>query len=515
MIPSKFQQKIFDTFRTTMSNIIINAVAGSGKTTTIVKLTEFIQRGQFAIFLAFNKAIATELRTKIPQHIDVKTLHANGFNELRFKYGRHPDVRQETFLDEGKMGKIIMGMIDTWGEWEDEADRASYASRVEKIVNVMRFSLATRTDEIEDLCYKHGVELMNGEIDAARQVLAVANADCLHFDFTDMIYRPAIGDWRLKQYHVIIVDECQDLNKAQQAMIRKMLKPGGRLIAVGDPKQSIYGFAGADVESFDILKRMLPNTVELPLSCCYRCGTDIIEHAQEVVPWIEPREGAAKGEMRVGSVKELEEDDLVLCRNTRPLVALCMQLIGQGRKATIKGADIGKSLAAMIKATKRKTLDAAFNKLYKELGKLEIKAKAQFPTRKPEEVSYYATYNDKIEALLAIAKQRECKTPEQLCSEIEKIFVDDTNGIVLSTMHKAKGLEAQRVFIIEKFRLPAPFAKQVWEKEQEDNLDYVARTRAKKLLVYVDDFISEVEKKGRLVDSLKGMPRKVTETEKA
>lgn len=503
--PSKYQQAIYDQYNNTLNNIIIRACAGSGKTTTIVDLTNYIKPGQFAIFLAFNKTIATELRAKIPQRIDVKTLHANGYNELRFKYGRLPDVRQDTFLDEGKMGKIIMRMIDTWGTWEDEADRASYAGRVEKIVDVMRFSLATRTDEIEDLCYKHGIELMNGEIDAARQVLSEGNRMNTSFDFTDMIYRPAIGDWRLKQYHVIIIDECQDLNRAQQEMIRKMLKPGGRLIAVGDPFQSVYGFAGADIESFDRLKRMLPNTVELPLSCCYRCGFEIISHAHEIVPGIEPREGADAGEVRIGSVSELVEDDLVLCRNTRPLVALCMKLIGQGRKATIKGADIGKSLAAMVRATKRKTMDAAFNKMYKELGKLEAKAKVQFPTRNPEEVSYYANYNDKIEALQSISQSRGCKTPEELCLEIESIFVDNTAGIVLSTMHKAKGLEADRVFIIERFRLPAPFAKQEWEQVQEDNLDYVARTRAKKLLVYVEDFISESDKRPKLERSLESI----------
>lgn len=500
--PSKYQQAIYDTYVKTDMNMVISAVAGSGKTTTIVNLTELIKPGQFAIFLAFNKSIANELRSKIPSRIEVKTLHANGYNELRFKYGRLPGVDMKTFLDEGKIGKIVMRHIDEWGDWEDEADRASYASRVEKIVDVMRFSLATRTDELQELCYKHGIDLLNGEIDAARQVLAEANMMNTTFDFTDMIYRPAIGDWRLKQFHVVIVDECQDLNRAQQEMIRKMLKPGGRLVAVGDPKQSVYGFAGADIESFDRLKRMLPNTVELPLSCCYRCDSSIIEHAKDIIPWIEAREGADKGSVRVGSVKELIENDMVLCRNTRPLVSLCMQLIAQGKKATIKGADIGKNLAAMVSATKRKTMDAAFNKMFKELGKLEQKARTQFPTRKPEEVSYYANYQDKIEALKAIAESRGCKTPEHLCREIEKIFVDDTAGIVLSTMHKAKGLESDRVFIIERFRLPASFATQNWEREQENNLDYVARTRAKHTLVYVDDFCSDPAKRKQLEISI-------------
>lgn len=116
----------------------------------------------------------------------------------------------------------------------------------------------------------------------------------------------------------------------------------------------------------------------------------------------------------------------------------------------------------------------------------------------------YDTYvkTDMNMVISAVAGSRGCKTPEHLCREIEKIFVDDTAGIVLSTMHKAKGLESDRVFIIERFRLPVPFATQNWEREQENNLDYVARTRAKHTLVYVDDFCSDHDKRKQLESSI-------------
>ena len=227
-IPSKYQAAIDDAFVNTDANILINSVAGSGKTTTIVNLCEKIPSNRFAIFVAFNRAIAAELRSKIPERIAVKTLHANGLNELRFKYFRQPGVTNDNFIDEGKIGKIIMSRIDRWNEWGDDdegqAERASYATRVERIVNTMRFSLETDTKKIQDLCYKYDIDLSNGEIAAAREVLGIADADCRTFDFVDMIYRPAVGSWKLKQFHYVLVDEGQDMNRAQQEMIKNRLK---------------------------------------------------------------------------------------------------------------------------------------------------------------------------------------------------------------------------------------------------------------------------------------------------
>jgi DNA helicase-2/ATP-dependent DNA helicase PcrA len=114
---------------------------------------------------------------------------------------------------------------------------------------------------------------------------------------------------------------------------------------------------------------------------------------------------------------------------------------------------------------------------------------------------------DKIEAIFAISESKKCKTSDQIIEVINSIFVETVDGIVLSTMHKSKGLEANNVFIIDRFRLPAPFAKQEWEREQEKNLDYVARTRAKNKLIYVSDWVSEVERMKDLTMSLMNIPK--------
>lgn len=487
MQPSSFQNNIFGTVTDTDHNIIINAKAGSGKTTTIVKALELIPPHELVIFLAFNRSIVKELQARVPKHVIVRTLHGNGVNELRYHYGK--DIQ----VDEAKISKIIKSVCGTWGIPEEELE--SYCGRVEKLVDIRRFALPQSLPELMDLTMKHGVEIMGDEIDHSRQVLQLAMKDKKTFDFTDMIYVPATFDKRMRKFKYVFVDEGQDLNRAQQAMIRKMVDVdnGGRLIVVGDPGQAIYGFAGADIDAFSNLKNLFPNTVELPLSVCYRCGWKIISHAQGVVPEIQAREGAHEGEVRAGSYTEIRPGDYVLCRNTRPLVSLCLQFIAGGKKATIKGGDIGKNLIGMIKKTKAKSQDVLFAKLDVEYKKLLEKAKAAFPFKDPEKVSFVVNYSDKVEALRAIGLECRGGHTDEMVACIERIFTDDVEGIVLSTMHKSKGLEADNVFIIERQLLPASYATQEWERIQEKNLDYVARTRAKNRLVYVNDWAADHE----------------------
>ena len=68
---------------------------------------------------------------------------------------------------------------------------------------------------------------------------------------------------------------------------------------------------------------------------------------------------------------------------------------------------------------------------------------------------------------------------------IEKIFTDEVKGIMLSTIHKAKGLENERVFFLCPELIPSKYATQPWQYEQENHLRYVAITRAKRELIYV------------------------------
>lgn len=469
------------------NNLLIKAVAGSGKTSTIVRAVSLIPKNELTIFLAFNKSIVGELQAKIPNHVKVSTLHSWGLKELVYRYG-------EVKIDNAKIGKLIKADCANWGLEEEELE--AYCLRVEKLVDVFRFALPQSLTEVLELCDKYEIEILGNEITNAKEILLKSRKDTKSFDFTDMIYFPAFDQsMKLRKFKNVFIDECQDLNKAQHEMLKKLVDPnGGRLIAVGDPNQSIYGFAGADIESFNNLRNLLPNTIELPLSFSYRCPKKIIAHAQEIVPDILPSPTAIDGEIYEGSFKDIKDGDFVLCRNTRPLVAMCMKFISEGRKATIKGGDIGKNLVNMIKKSKAKTQDTLFTSLEKEYKLLCAKNKVLYPFKDVEKVSVVVNMSDKIGALRAIANETRTKNTQEMIDVINTIFTENTTGIILSTMHKSKGLEANNIFIIEAQLCPAFYAMQDWQILQEHNLMYVARTRAKKSLVYVNDWISDADK---------------------
>lgn len=283
----------------------------------------------------------------------------------------------------------------------------------------------------------------------------------------------------------LIAHNCQDLNAAQQKMIDKMLKRDkvtgkvlGRLISVGDPNQLIYSFLGVQTKSFDWFKNY-PNTEILSLSYTFRCGKKIVEHAQKIVPNIKALPSAIDGCVREGNVlTEPEDGDFVLCRTTMPLVKLFFHFLTKGKKASIKGSDIGISILEMIgKFNDIKSLTEYWNRELMSYQKSVIAT----GILNYNEHSGYAALEDKVLTLVFLC--RISKDINDLKLKINALFTEQTQGIVLSTVHKSKGLEADRVFIVRPDLLPMKVGK-AWEYQQEKNLEYVAITRAKKELIY-------------------------------
>lgn len=288
----------------------------------------------------------------------------------------------------------------------------------------------------------------------------------------------------------ILVHNCQDLSKCQRELMLRTLKPMGYFIAVGDPSQSIYGFSGSSIDSFDQMAN-LPNTMQLPLSICYRCDKKIVELAKEYVPEIESRENAQDGEVnQEATLNEVKEGDLIMCRNTFPLVVLCMKYLASGKKAFVVGKDISENLINLIKPYEKRGINAMHKGLKEETKKIGKKIMIKDGIKESELTDHptYQTFVEKIQAIEAIGTN--CKTVGEIIEKIKSIFQDkDSEGIRLSTVHKAKGLESDRVFIIHRELMPAPYARKIkWMLQQEHNLTYVAITRAKHYLGYITDF---------------------------
>ena len=486
--PSKYQVAIYDFIQNGHGNAVINAVAGSGKSTTLVNALKLIPADQSVLFLAFNKSIVEELKIKVGNlpNVTIRTLHSLGASALMKQLHTNTDRdKYKVWLNSG----VKYGNIKPTCELEAE-EVEEWKDNIRKLTDLMRVNLCESMAEGADLAMKHGLFLYDNEIEIAWKAIQWGKGDITTIDFTDMIFLPNIMKIRMPQYDWVLIDECQDLNAAQRGMFLKCVKKGGRFIAVGDPQQAIYGFAGADVESFNLLKR-LPDTQELPLSVCYRCDAEIIKMAKTIVPQIEARDGAPEGVIdQQSKMANIQDGDMILCRNTAPLTNLCMKYIASGVKAYIKGKDIGTNLINMLEKARRTNIAEAMSVLQKELSKIaeKIAQKERCDLAEARKSPTYEAYNDKIQALEVLSEG--LSQTRQLVSRIEEIFSDDSRkGICLSTIHKAKGLEADRVFIACPDKLYNKRAMRIaWMAEQEKNLVYVAYTRAKHYLGFIADF---------------------------
>lgn len=248
---------------------------------------------------------------------------------------------------------------------------------------------------------------------------------------------------------------------------------------------SVYGFNAADEKSFAWFEKF-PNTKILPLSVSFRCSQAVIRKAQEIVPDIKALPDAPEGCVRDGDVvSEAQSGDFVLCRTTMPLVKLFFEFLIQRKKAIIKGSDIGVHLIELI--GKINNIDALIKFWEAELSSFRKDLKKE-GVLNPQEHSGYSVLQDKVTTLLFIAKISDSVL--DLKYKIKSIFTDEIQGIVLSTVHKIKGLEANRVFIIRPDLLPMQTVKP-WQAIQEKNLVYVATTRAKLELIFDRNWTDE------------------------
>ena len=483
---SKYQQAIFDWITNGKGNAVIQAVAGSGKTTTIVQATNLIPSNQKCVFVAFNKAIADELRDRLPKHIEARTLHSLGFSF--FKSNGY-----NTELDTNKVHNLIESELE-----EMDFDlKKDYYLNLRKLIPLIKNTLIdyTKLEQIEDLKGKYNIDFETDDryMIAIRRIMEKNNANTAIIDFDDMIYLPVVNKFSNGIYDWVLVDESQDLNRTQFELIRKICDKHTRVIAVGDTHQSIYSFRGADTNSMDNFRSEF-NAVELPLSICYRCPKSHIVLAKEIVPEIEAAEDAKEGvidyiDLSVALDKADDNDkDLVLCRTNAPLIKVAFSLIRSGKKAIIRGRDIGANLIKLIEKYKAKDLGDLYLKLnnYRNLqqDKLELIEKGKYDNKKKGSI---LTNIDSVDTIVAIME--DCDSIEQVKIKIESIFSDNKEGIICSSVHRAKGLQANSVFIINRDRMPHPMAHTEEELEQEDNILYVALTRSKANLYFINEIL--------------------------
>jgi DNA helicase II / ATP-dependent DNA helicase PcrA len=226
-----------------------------------------------------------------------------------------------------------------------------------QLINLIRYTKSLPTSNaIAELADQYAIPIRDHDAvaEACDNVLkaGIEQAKTEHiFDFTDQIWLPVYWKASAPKRDFVMVDEAQDLNNCQTEIAIALAGSKGRILGVGDPFQSVFGFAGADCNSYANF-RDRQKVKELPLSICYRCPTSHINLVKKVFQKI-PIEASFDAEMgEVIEVEDLEpsKGDLVIGRKTAPLVRACIKLISEGIGATVKGKDIGIGLKADAEA---------------------------------------------------------------------------------------------------------------------------------------------------------------------
>lgn len=507
---SKYQEAIIHWVMYGEGNAFVEGVAGCGKTFTIIEVVNALShKGLHILSLAFNKSIATEMQKKffrLKLDATAKTLHSLGFaaakDWLQFSIGR-ATVRPNKFRNWNVLENLMGGkdMSD-----DDQKLNRSIRHAVDKLVSLAKGLCILDAQEfktrIPELIDYYEIDFNAEYHDHVVEWAFLTYIDSLEFkienrkieiSFDDMIFIPiwakAKGELiRLPKYDWVLIDEAQDLNPTQIQLLEAL--GDCRKLFVGDPAQAIYGFTGADSNAVQTMRDLF-DCQSLPLSICYRCPTKVIEHAQQYVPRIEASPDANEGEVTTVKLERFheyaQEGEMVLCRTNAPLVKECLHMIRQGKKALIKGREVGVGLTNIIKRCSENDESMTTENLSQHLYVYMDKMMTQFEKRKQEHKK--ELLEDQVATIQVLIESAEearewVATVKDVLALIKEIFIDDPkNGIVFSSIHRAKGLEADTVWC-----LPSKPRKstQEWQAEQEKNLLYVQCTRAMRRLFFVE-----------------------------
>lgn len=484
------QLAIFDWFRQSQGHLVVKALAGSAKTTTILEGIRHAPEPT-TVICAFNTDIAKELTAKLAARpvaknrvVEAKTLHGLGlrvvghhWRGVEINRKRSEELAKAAFAARGRKPfyKGIKALISTMVMVKDTSPLKTDVSDIIRVG--LAHDLFEKTDRRFDI--QTQAELIHWMIEESKKRSAV-------IDFCDMVWLPVVMGWEFpSRYKLVVIDELQDLSFSQILLAKKLSV--GRISGVGDPKQAIYGWRGADSLSIDRMQQEL-SAVSLPLTTTFRCSQAVVREAQRLVPAFTAMDDAPEGGVSTVDYATLlsmvAPGDFVLSRVNAPLATLCLRLQREGISARISGRDVYEEAKELFDRFKSApTVEAFATELMKWLAS-EVKAAEKDGSPFREERA-----RDRSEMLSVLCK--EAKTVPEILSLLKKVFApgaeETDDSVVCSTIHKAKGLERDRVFILKETlsQYNPRYAKNKLFSPEEYNVEYVAITRARRELIWV------------------------------
>lgn len=495
IVLSSEQIAICEWFRTGRANgvesqhLVVKAFAGTGKSFTIRHGVKQAPESNIWI-AAFGKNIQLDMQRLMgpfPNGV-IKTIHAVGLSCIgKFRSGIKVAFTSDRAdaLALQACGKAapdavvrLVSKLHTKGR-----EIAPHASKMGDLAAI-QITFECEPDEQWERAGFGAAYVEQKALEAMELAADLKNGDTI--DGSDMIFLPVRNGWMTKQFDMVVVDEAQDMTVAQLEIAQGVLKSSGRICIVGDSNQAIFGFRGADSGSLDRLKGEL-QAAELGLTVTRRCGRAIVELAQAYVPTYVAHESCSDGIISRVSMENLTASampsDFILSRVNAPLVSIAMKLLRAGKRTKVAGRDIGKGLTALVRKLRARTVPELLAKIEawagREVQKHQRALEAATNGRKTALKAKIEAIHDQADMLSSLADG--AKNVDEIMARVESLFTDDGLGaagvITCSSVHRAKGMEADRVFIL---------AETLRDGNQEErNICYVAITRAKHELVWV------------------------------
>lgn len=487
--PSPYQAAIYEFARTGTGNAFVEAVAGSGKSTTLLGTLEWIPSSDTALCLAFNKSVKEHLVTMTPGHVTVQTLNGYGHSLLCREF------RGTVFVDPNRDRAIVQNLLKELGRHPYRYPNFLITKTACALVSLHKANLATEVTSasVGEAIDEYDLDVPPG---ALRIITGLAaklfeiTTDRSRFDadrpvvsYDDQLWMPVMWNFDFRQYDWVLVDEAQDLNRAQIELVMRAVRPGGRIIAFGDRHQAMYAFRGADAYAVETLIQRM-NAELLPLSICYRCAKNVVQVAKSFVPQIEASDDADPGIVtRIHTepkcwdyLYNLSREDMVLCRTNAPLMEVAEQLVNRGQSVRMADKSYADKLLSLMAIADREGEGGSLNE------RLFTYVKNEVQRREKDELPV-SWLIDRAKSLKPFF--RHGATSDEIEDYIRTMF-DSTEGPLFSTVHRAKGLEADRVFVLRPDLMPHPKVRpDSAQYVQELNLQYVAITRARRELYFL------------------------------
>lgn len=461
--------------------IVLTARAGTGKSTSILEaMHRYLEAnpGDRVSYLAFNKSIADEFRPRMPAGQTCCTMHSLGASILRSRY---PNAN----LDKTKTSRLL---------WEARPnlarDRRFVAACVAAVSTLKSRGVNAKLTPGDA---KRILRDANADPNRAEDLVEIADrlvAESVKrlrqfYDFDDMIFGPVAAELAFPTTDYLFIDEAQDLSPIQQAFAL-LYGADGRIAVVGDDRQAIYAWRGASSRSLRDMEEGIwssdRGSLRLSLTRTRRCPRAVVELCREIVPDFEAFQEAPEGEVVLGG-GAIEPGDLVLSRVNAPLLKKALEIGETGKSVAILGSDLRTALVAFVREC-----PAHLSEEVVLAARRKYAAAASAAKEDDADHEYLAELSDLVDCVAMLAKQ--APSVDGMLAAADLLFVpvaaaERRKFVLFSTVHRAKGSEAETVHVLEPARLdPRPGTD---ADEQEENLAYVAATRAKRRLIFHGD----------------------------